>query len=180
MSVYIIECGDYVKIGIAQNAHSRMAALQTGNPYQLKLVADIPGGLALEMELHNDFVEYRTSGEWFHHSGAVKEFVESMAIKYPPKEVVPPRIIKYIRRNLIPQTRATKKSRKLSERNHIDILERAVKAAYAQMPERVHLKRGTVMGKDSVMITLTDFEVRNGAVIDLLVAGKPEVQGGGK
>lgn len=53
--------------------------------------------------------------------------------------------------------------------------------AYKKMPGRVMIKQGLVGGKKSIQITLVDFMVANGAVLDLVAnGGKPEVQGGGK
>mgnify|MGYP003479340986 FL=1 len=53
--------------------------------------------------------------------------------------------------------------------------------AYKKMPGRVMIKQGLVGGKKSIQITLVDFMVANGAVLDLVAnGGKPEVQDGGK
>lgn len=53
--------------------------------------------------------------------------------------------------------------------------------AYKKMPGRVMIKQGLVGGKKSIQITLVDFMVVNGAVLDLVAnGGKPEVEGGGK
>lgn len=53
--------------------------------------------------------------------------------------------------------------------------------AYKKMPGRVMIKQGLVGGKKSIQITLIDFMVANGAVLDLVAnGGKPEVKDGGK
>ncbi|AUR91226.1 coil containing protein [Vibrio phage 1.228.O._10N.261.49.C1] len=72
--VYIIECNSPcfkpVKIGIAKNPESRMETLQTGCPFDLRLITKIemPSRKAahdLESFLHSKFKNLRMSGEWF-------------------------------------------------------------------------------------------------------------------
>jgi hypothetical protein len=55
-----------VKIGWTRDVPSRrLAALQAGSPVELVIVATIPGGPAMEAELHAFFDAYRRHGEWF-------------------------------------------------------------------------------------------------------------------
>ena len=57
----------------------------------------------------------------------------------------------------------------------------AAQAAFKKMPGRVLIKHGLLKDERSVMVVLTGFEVKGGAVIDLVAnVGKPEVEGGGK
>ena len=67
-----------IKIGVAAIVHKRVAELQTGNPYKIKLIASIPceteqAAYALESMLHNlcaNKFGKRLNGEWFtiyHH-----------------------------------------------------------------------------------------------------------------
>lgn len=57
----------------------------------------------------------------------------------------------------------------------------AAQAALKKMPGRVLIKHGTMKDQRSVMVVLTGFEVRGGAVIDLVAnGGKPAVEGGGE
>lgn len=55
------------KIGRAHNINSRMAQLQTGNPYQLYLIASClsQDAVGLELSLHQQYAENRVQGEWF-------------------------------------------------------------------------------------------------------------------
>lgn len=55
------------KIGRAHNLNSRMAQLQTGNPYPLELMASklSDDAIALELQLHQDYAVNRIQGEWF-------------------------------------------------------------------------------------------------------------------
>ncbi len=58
---------DYpVKIGITSQKGLRLAALQTANPYQVKLLALLPvADRTLEGQLHTRFKASRLAGEWF-------------------------------------------------------------------------------------------------------------------
>lgn len=65
--VYLIQCNEFYKIGIASDMARRLAELQIGNPYPLKVVAyfrfDNPG--AIESRLHLRFHRNAHGGEWF-------------------------------------------------------------------------------------------------------------------
>ena len=56
----------YVKIGYTGNKpEARLAALQTGCPAPLTLIAYIDGSPELERDFHNTFADLRMTGEWF-------------------------------------------------------------------------------------------------------------------
>ena len=72
--VYFIYCGDKqtspVKIGVTSDLESRIASLQTGNPYKLTCKALIPcddktQAYHLESFFHKQFKKNRMMGEWF-------------------------------------------------------------------------------------------------------------------
>lgn len=65
--VYVIQCGKFVKIGVAVDVVSRLSMLQIGNPYDLKLLKSIDTHepFALEQEIHRGLKKYRVRGEWF-------------------------------------------------------------------------------------------------------------------
>lgn len=72
-SVYVMEAGDYTKIGVAEDPRKRLKALQAGCPLEIHLLGhlrfeDFPTARAIEAELHNLFAEFRGHGEWFHMS----------------------------------------------------------------------------------------------------------------
>lgn len=56
-----------IKIGFtdADDADVRLAALQTGSPVPLKILATIPGSQEDEKNLHRRFWAHRVCGEWF-------------------------------------------------------------------------------------------------------------------
>lgn len=65
--VYFIQAGKYIKIGYTSrpDVAERLAALQTANPVELRLLAAVPGDPTLERLLHRLFGNYRVRGEWF-------------------------------------------------------------------------------------------------------------------
>ena len=76
MYVYFIQSGSSkkrnpVKIGVARNPERRLAALQTGNPEELKLLVVIECGsraeaYAIESHLHKTLAKRNIRGEWFY------------------------------------------------------------------------------------------------------------------
>ncbi len=55
-----------IKIGYTSgDAATRLAALQTGNPGELRVLLETPGDYADEAELHRRFAAARGNGEWF-------------------------------------------------------------------------------------------------------------------
>ena len=65
---------EYCKIGYSKNPKARLAALQTGMPYQLVMDCIIEGGHKLERELHQRFSEYQVRGEWFQYNNLIRDW----------------------------------------------------------------------------------------------------------
>lgn len=65
MAVYFIQCGNYIKIGHADDPERRLRELQTGNPNKLELLGYVSGDIVREREIHFTFADFRTDGEWF-------------------------------------------------------------------------------------------------------------------
>lgn len=65
--LYLIECKDHYKIGVANDVKSRLAQLATGNPFPLTVMAcfGFENAEIVEKVLHQKFSMYRTIGEWF-------------------------------------------------------------------------------------------------------------------
>lgn len=65
--VYFIQRGARgdIKIGYSANPGRRLAALQTGCPEALQLIATLPGSTRTEHELHRRFASLHVNGEWF-------------------------------------------------------------------------------------------------------------------
>ncbi len=69
ISIYAIKCGEFVKIGIANNVRRRLKEIDLCNPYRatVALQAEVAACLALKVErtLHKAFNECRHRREWF-------------------------------------------------------------------------------------------------------------------
>ena len=63
--LYIISCGEYIKIGSATNVDERVAALQASNPYPVHLEAVYTQKGYMEKEVHEEFDKWNHRGEWF-------------------------------------------------------------------------------------------------------------------
>lgn len=77
-NLYLIKCNEYYKIGIATDLDSRVAALQTGNPYPLVVIACFRYHNAgvVEKAIHQKFADIRALGEWFKlGDGDVEDFL---------------------------------------------------------------------------------------------------------
>lgn len=77
--IYAIEGGGYVKIGISFSPEDRIAALQTGNPHQLRLVGSIPGSKTIEKAIHALLQDSGKHGEWFEPTDEVGRVVDIIA-----------------------------------------------------------------------------------------------------
>jgi hypothetical protein len=78
--LYLIRCREEAfKIGIASDVRSRIASLQTGNPYKLELAAcySFPSAEVVERALHMKFDGVRMVGEWFNlDTEQLKQFAQ--------------------------------------------------------------------------------------------------------
>lgn len=65
-----------IKIGYTRSTiRARLANLQTGSPYPLKLYAYMEGGQDLERVLHDTFAPMRLHGEWFNVAYKLEAFL---------------------------------------------------------------------------------------------------------
>jgi hypothetical protein len=77
--VYFVAGGPFIKIGWSFLIKTRVASLQTGNPYKLELLGAIPGSIDTERELHEMFKKYRAEGEWFEDCQEIRDFIRTVA-----------------------------------------------------------------------------------------------------
>ena len=65
--IYLIECHEFVKVGIADNPDFRLIQLQVGCPYELRLLASFTTQHTArdEARLHGLWKRYEVRGEWF-------------------------------------------------------------------------------------------------------------------
>lgn len=73
-----------VRIGVAVDPAARVAALQTGSPYPIRLMGTIPGGREVEASLHKRLRDYHLGGEWFFLAKPVGALIAQLTA--PPDE----------------------------------------------------------------------------------------------
>lgn len=78
--IYFIQCNGPrgpIKIGQSDDPRGRMAQMQIGCPYELKLlwVHTKNGDPYTEIEIHRMFEHERIRGEWFHPSPSIQDFM---------------------------------------------------------------------------------------------------------
>jgi hypothetical protein len=75
--------GGPVKIGYTDGdrgaAHKRIAVLEPGCPWPLRLVCVMEGSLYDERQLHERFAEFRIHREWFRLEGALSLWLRGLA-----------------------------------------------------------------------------------------------------
>lgn len=66
-SVYVIEGGGHVKVGVSADPPARLASLQTGSPHRLSMAMAVPISRAYEVEAeaHSILAAKSVGGEWF-------------------------------------------------------------------------------------------------------------------
>lgn len=65
-NVYILQCGEFFKIGVANDVNARVRALQTGNPVEIRIVFSHEIiDRNVEKRLHKLFSDKRIRNEWF-------------------------------------------------------------------------------------------------------------------
>lgn len=71
--VYFVEAVglSLIKIGFTENLTRRFIGLMTSSPARLSLLASMDGTPQTERDLHLEFAEHCSHGEWFHKTPAV-------------------------------------------------------------------------------------------------------------
>jgi len=83
--VYFIQSGKDgpIKIGITRfSVSDRIATMQTGNPYKLRLIGVIKGNLEKESEIQRRFRKDRIRGEWFRPSIELMNYLKNKGDRY--------------------------------------------------------------------------------------------------
>ncbi len=65
--IYFIQCHEFIKVGFTDKVAIRLSSLQTGCPYELKLIHSI-ASKDMEVEeslIHKRWQCYEIRGEWF-------------------------------------------------------------------------------------------------------------------
>lgn len=94
ISIYVIEADQFVKVGISDAPHVRVAAVATGCPHPPRLVhtIDVLTSEAgrLERAIHRDMAEHRRNGEWF--AVSAERAIEAVERIAGPRRIQPTRI----------------------------------------------------------------------------------------
>ena len=87
--IYVIACGDNVKIGYSVDPARRMVKLQSDNAGACSLLGVVDATTAQEFELHECLEPFRISGEWYPRGiRAVEHLIESLrALPTDPDEI---------------------------------------------------------------------------------------------
>lgn len=93
--LYVLRCGDYMKVGRSNFPHRRARQIAAGNPYEVELVyqAEVrdPGIALAEETAHRRLAEHHHRGEWFscpaeiavrEVDGAIAEVVAVVKARY--------------------------------------------------------------------------------------------------
>jgi|SRR6185369_4196111 len=82
--IYIVKCNEFYKIGITDDIRRRMIALQTGNPYELKLVKTYRAVSSFEELIHTILTKAKqhVRGEWFQPDTASLELIMEILEAY--------------------------------------------------------------------------------------------------
>ena len=94
--IYLIRCGDYLKIGIASNLYERLSQLQIGNPLPLRLCCyfETTNPEKDEKSLHRLFQQHHVRGEWFRlDENEFHKAVSTSGLGLTPKEPPKPNAI---------------------------------------------------------------------------------------
>ncbi len=67
--LYFIQCGEFIKIGRANNVWQRIGQLRASNPYPIELINYLENQGHREKEFHEKFKDKLHTGEWFRLDG---------------------------------------------------------------------------------------------------------------
>ena len=88
---------NHVKIGVAKDIKQRLAGLQTGSPFILKVwyyfIVDDEKAMSVERDLHNLFRWSRVHGEWFKIHPYIVDFVNAHREMLKSKGLEPKKFI---------------------------------------------------------------------------------------
>lgn len=81
LNLYFIQtdCAEgHIKIGIGADVISRMAQMQTGCPYKLKLLKVVKDAAHMEKVLHREFADDNLHGEWFRMTDRLLKVIDAL------------------------------------------------------------------------------------------------------
>lgn len=75
--IYVIQSGEFIKIGFATDVAKRVRGLETGSPHPIAVLHEMRGTLEDEARFHGRFASYRVRGEWFRKDGDLAAWMEA-------------------------------------------------------------------------------------------------------
>lgn len=78
--IYFIKAGDYIKVGYSKSESSfkyRLSSYKTSCPFEIEIISKIDGGIDLEKDILNYFIEYHCRGEWFNYHISIENFAKT-------------------------------------------------------------------------------------------------------
>lgn len=76
---YFMRAGPFIKIGYCSiSTQRRLEELQTGCPFEIELLAWLPGGAETEQKYHRKFAHARFRGEWFHLDPELLDLIDGI------------------------------------------------------------------------------------------------------
>lgn len=82
-SVYFIECGGFIKIGVTTDLEKRLKSIETSNPHDPTILLSLPGTTQSEKAFHRQFKKQHKVREWFHWEGELADFIFERTGKRP-------------------------------------------------------------------------------------------------
>lgn len=78
--VYLLQCGEFYKIGVGDNVAQRVKQIQTATPYQVLHLLTLPSKrpYLLEHAMHTRFASKRVRGEWFALTDSDVAYIRSL------------------------------------------------------------------------------------------------------
>jgi hypothetical protein len=76
--LYVMQCKDFIKIGVSKHPEQRIRDLQIGNPFRITLLLKVKydNSFQIEQTLHKYFNNKNETGEWFSIDETVKNLVK--------------------------------------------------------------------------------------------------------
>jgi hypothetical protein len=75
-SIYFVAVDRFIKIGFSTGTYSRIAQMQTGSPFEIVLIADVPGTEQSEQIMHDKFKSLHERGEWFRRDAGLLAYID--------------------------------------------------------------------------------------------------------
>lgn len=78
--LYVLQCKNFVKIGVSQSPSFRIKEFQTGNPFLITLLLylEVDDAFRSEKYFHSMFSNRRGIGEWFEINEEIAKWVRDM------------------------------------------------------------------------------------------------------